>query len=104
MQVFFTQLVAALDADRPDWRNDTIILLDNASYHKSATLFDLFAHKGIPVMFTGPHSYSACPCEVSITHEGDQISSNSNLITPERHQIPSDSNQFCSGTVTFWVV
>jgi len=37
MQIFFQQLVLKLDAERSNWREDTVILYDNAPYHCSAT-------------------------------------------------------------------
>jgi len=33
MEVFFRQLVLKLNKDRIDWRDNTVIVLDNASYH-----------------------------------------------------------------------
>ena len=33
--LFFMQLVRALDDEQPDWRDNTVILLDNATYHWS---------------------------------------------------------------------
>ena len=35
MELFFRQLVLKLNKDRIDWRDNTIIILDNASYHNS---------------------------------------------------------------------
>ena len=39
-------------------------MLDNAPYHTSKTTMKLFEELRVPVLFTGPHSYSACPCEL----------------------------------------
>jgi hypothetical protein len=33
MKIYFHQLVKKLDQQRPGWRKDTIVLLDNAAYH-----------------------------------------------------------------------
>ena len=39
MGIFFRHLVRQLDKERPDWRSNTLVQLDNASYHTSpATL------------------------------------------------------------------
>ena len=35
MDLFFKELAMKLDEDRPSWREQTVILLDNASYHCS---------------------------------------------------------------------
>ncbi len=53
-----------LDKDRLNWRNDTIILLDNAPYHCSSQMLQLMELLRIPIIFTGPHSYDAAPCEL----------------------------------------
>ena len=64
MSVFFVQLVKKLDEENKQWRKDTVILLDNAPYHKSAELLTLLKELQIPVLFTGPHSYAAVPIEL----------------------------------------
>ena len=35
MEIFFRQLTLKLDGERPNWRDNTVIILDNASYHSS---------------------------------------------------------------------
>ena len=35
MDIFFRQLVLQLDRERPRWREDTVILMDNTKYHWS---------------------------------------------------------------------
>ena len=64
MEIYFRALVKKLDAERPGWRKDTVVLLDNASYHNSKPALRIFEALEIPVMFTGPHSYAAAPCEL----------------------------------------
>ena len=64
MDLFFKQLVLKLDKERINWRSDTIILMDNAPYHNSSGTMKTFEDFNIPVMFTGPHSYDAAPCEL----------------------------------------
>ena len=64
MEIFFRQLVNKLNKDRIDWRDNTIILLDNAPYHNSNATMKLFESLRIPVMFFGPHSYNTAPCEL----------------------------------------
>ena len=64
MEIFFRQLVLKLDAERKGWRKDTVILLDNAPYHTCTTTMNLFEGLEIPILFTGPHSYDAAPCEL----------------------------------------
>ena len=64
MEVFFQHLVRKLDGERPRWRSDTTVLLDNAPYHKSKETLKLLEDLDVPVLFTGPHSYDVAPCEL----------------------------------------
>ena len=64
MEIFFHALVKKLDKERPNWREDTIIMLDNATYHKSVTTLKLLQSLQVPTLYTGPHSYTAAPCEL----------------------------------------
>jgi len=64
MDIFLRQLVLKLDAQRAGWREDTVILLDNASYHTSGGTLRLMEGLQIPVLFTGPYSYDAAPVEL----------------------------------------
>ena len=64
MELFFHSLVRTLDKERPAWRKDTVLLLDNAPYHTGVSSLKLFEKLQLPILFTGPHSYSAAPCEL----------------------------------------
>ena len=64
MDVFFRQLCLKLDNERPNWRKDTVILLDNAPYHACNSTIKLLEGLGFTVLFTGPHSYDASPTEL----------------------------------------
>jgi len=64
MQIYFMKLAQKLDRERPGWRRNTIILLDGASYHCSASTINIFKQLNLPVMFLGPHSYNVAPCEL----------------------------------------
>ena len=64
MAMYIPRLVSMLDGERPNWRKDTIIMLENAPYHRSAKTMKLFENYQVPVIFTGPHSYDAAPCEL----------------------------------------
>ena len=65
MRIFFQQLVKKLEEERPYWHKNTIIMLDNATYHTCGTTMKLFEELGVPVLFTGSHSYSASPVELT---------------------------------------
>ena len=64
MEIFFHKLVKVLDKERKSWREDTVVLLDNAPYHAAPATLKVFTELRIPVLFTGPHSYDAAPCEL----------------------------------------
>ncbi len=64
MDLFFKELAMKLDKDRPNWRQQTIILLDNASYHCSKETIAMLKTQRIPTMFLGPYSYDVAPCEL----------------------------------------
>ena len=64
MEIFFHSLVRVLDKERADWRENTVVLLDNAPYHTTPHTLKVFKELSIPILFTGPHSYDAAPCEL----------------------------------------
>ena len=48
--IFIQQLVLKLDKERPNWRRNTIVTLDGASYHTAAGTLQLLEKLKIPVM------------------------------------------------------
>ena len=60
---YMVQLVDQLDMDRPGWREDTVIQLDGARWHKTESTKELFKKLNIPVMISAPYSYSGAVCE-----------------------------------------
>ena len=58
------ELCNALDLDRPDWRESSIILMDNATYNKSPETKDYIKKLKMPIIFTGKYSYDGSPCEL----------------------------------------
>ena len=63
MGIFFNSLVKKLAGENKYWYNSVVIQLDNALYHSSASTMKMFKELRVPVLFTGPHSYSASPVE-----------------------------------------
>ena len=39
-------------------------MMDNAPYHTSKDMMAFYMNWGLPIIFTGPHSYSASPVEL----------------------------------------
>ena len=64
MELFYHHLCAKLDKERPKWRDDTIIMHDNASYAVSEAAHRIYRDLQLPMMFTGPHSYTVSPIEL----------------------------------------
>ena len=64
MRVFLHALIKKLEARDKYWYHNTILMCDNASYHNCASTLQVFEELGMPVLFTGPHSYSASPAEL----------------------------------------
>jgi hypothetical protein len=58
MAVFFTYLVRKLDSQDPNWRDNSVLLLDNASYHSNPDIKQHLAFLRVPVIYSGPYSYS----------------------------------------------
>jgi transposase len=56
-------MFAQIERQDPDWRSKYILMLDNASYHKSAMIIDYFKNASVPVLFTAPYSTVAVPVE-----------------------------------------
>ena len=67
-ELFFHHLAKQLDDERPAWRRDTVILIDNAPYQTSSHCLKLYQKLKLPILFTGPHSYDAAPIELYFAH------------------------------------
>jgi transposase len=46
----------------------SIIMLDNARYHKSKLILDIFTRLKIPVMFLGPYHFKMAPVEIFFSY------------------------------------
>ena len=64
MEIFLRQLVLKLDKEDPKWRENTVVLHDNAPYAACEGTLELMEGLKIPMIFTGPHSYDAAPVEL----------------------------------------
>ena len=63
MWYFIAGLCLKLQQEDPEWRSNTVLLLDNASYHTSDYMIEKFQAFSVPVLFSGPYSYDAAPVE-----------------------------------------
>ena len=64
MIVFLTHLVAKLRQEDSDWARNTVLLLDNATYHHHSGVLNQLMHQGVDVLYTGPYSFSGAPIEL----------------------------------------
>ena len=53
-----------MDRDQPGWQETSTILLDNAAWHTNELMKQRLARMNLPVIYTGPYSYSAAPVEM----------------------------------------
>ena len=64
MQLFLYEFAKLLDVERPNWRKDTVLQLDGATYHLCKETQDLLAKLRMNVIFSGPQSYDTAPAEL----------------------------------------
>ena len=60
---FLHRLAGQLDGEDPDWRDNTVLVLDGAAYHRGAEASNALAALRIPTMIAGPYGYDAAPAE-----------------------------------------
>ena len=65
---YLYHLAATLDRESEDWRKETLLLLDNALYHKSDQTRKAIKKLGIRVIFSGPYCFESAPIEVWFSH------------------------------------
>ena len=53
--LFLIKLSNYLDDTKPYWRSNTIIMIDNAPYHRSKLNMSKYELLKIPIMFLGPY-------------------------------------------------
>ena len=61
--LYMVSLVKQLDSEDRHWRESTLIVLDNATYHKSHLLREIYSRLRIPVLFLGPYHFEMAPVE-----------------------------------------
>ena len=60
---YLLKLVECLDQEDSHWRKSTILLLDNASYHRSTFIMDKYKLLRLPICFLGPYDFKLAPVE-----------------------------------------
>jgi transposase len=65
---FLSRLTVVLTKEDPEWRSNSVILLDGASYHKSTDVKLLLKRLGVTYIVSGPYSYDAAPIELLFSY------------------------------------
>ena len=53
--LFLIKLSNYLDSIRPNWRSNTILMVDNAPYHRSKLIMSKYEQLKVPILFLGPY-------------------------------------------------
>ncbi len=61
---YLTRLCAHLDHDEPNWRLRTVIMLDNAVFHRTKQTGELIRELKLPVLYLGPYHFRMAPIEM----------------------------------------
>jgi hypothetical protein len=56
-------VVAKLSAEDPDWRSNSVLLCDNASWHHTDMVLNQLKLQGIDHIFLGPYGFKSAPVE-----------------------------------------
>jgi hypothetical protein len=62
---FLTKLCSHLDAADKHWRSTSVLVMDNAPYHRSAVTRRLMVELQLPVLFLGPYHFRVAPVEMA---------------------------------------
>ena len=66
--LFLKHLVKKLDIDSPGWQENTLILVDNASYHTGDEIRENMRKMQLPVIYSAAYCYSSAPIETLFAH------------------------------------
>ena len=61
---YLRMLSRQLDKDEPDWRETSVVLMDNARIHSTPDVLATIEELGMTVLFSGPASFEAIPVEL----------------------------------------
>ena len=66
--IFLQNLVDQLDLSLPDWRDNTVFLLDGAPYHTGSKVRECMRKLKLDIIWSAPYSYDAAPVEKVFGH------------------------------------
>ena len=62
--LFLVKLVEHLDGQDIRWRERSVIMLDNANYHRSVPAWRVMDELRLPVLYLGPYHFRLAPVEM----------------------------------------
>ena len=74
MLMFLSRLAQVLSTEDANWRSNTVLLLDNAPYHRAKEVKEHLLKLGVRTILSGQYAYSAAVCETFFSYykRGDQ--------------------------------
>jgi hypothetical protein len=67
-ELFIIKLVEHLNSKNRKWRDNTVIMLDNAPYHRSHYVRSKLTLLKVPLMYLGPYHFKLAPIEVFFSY------------------------------------
>lgn len=61
---FLCKLALTLDSIDEQWRFNTILVIDNAPYHRCGDIISKYKALKLPIMFLGPYHFKMAPAEL----------------------------------------
>ena len=61
---FLIKLIEHLDSEDVMWRKNTLIMIENAGYHRGEQTRNLIEDLKIPIMYLGPYHFKMAPIEI----------------------------------------
>jgi transposase len=61
--LFIVKLLSSLDQEDSNWRSNSLLLIDNAPYHRSKSVRNFLISNNVPVLFLGPYQFNMAPVE-----------------------------------------
>ena len=61
--LFIAKLAAHFDKEWPEWRKSCVLVLDNATYHRSKEVTEFLDRLKVDVMYLGPYQFRMAPVE-----------------------------------------
>ena len=66
--LFLIKLSNHMDTISDNWRQNTIIMVDNAPYHRSKLSMEKYQLLKVPIMFLGPYQFKLAPVELMFSY------------------------------------